>query len=212
MRKFILTGLVTIAGSFFAFVGEAKAASFVSEITGAEMAGMLITVNFEGGSSEAKVWSATGVDSGAASGADWELSITGDTQFNPWTFEYTGNNTISSLLIEALPGNTVFDTIIFPELTPGTGTGGAFGSFSGLPPTDEIYSGTLPNTLEDVKTSLELIWENGFNSSNAPLVFLADTDGIVDDVAVPEPSAALALLVVLVFGTFVSRKTRNSRF
>ncbi|MBP0016685.1 MAG: PEP-CTERM sorting domain-containing protein [Cyanobacteria bacterium SBLK] len=199
-----------IVGLPIATVSPAKAFGFISDITGADMVGIEVTVSFENGSSEMGIWAATGVDSGAASGTGWDLSIAGNTNFGAWIFSYTGTKTISSLLIDTLPGNTIFDTILLPELTPTTGIGNRFGSFSGASPTEENYSGTVLGALEDVKTSLELVWENGFN--DPVLAFVADTDGIEgfnpDPEPVPEPTATLGILGSLALGTVSLRKKK----
>ena len=199
-------GLTAIAGSFFALASPAKAASFVSEITGAEMAGKLrVTVGFVNGSLESDIWKATGVNAGEATGTGWALSIAGDTSFSLWDLALTGNESIKSVKIESL-GGVVFDRITLPELTPGTGSGNPFVSSSGTPPTTAIYSGTVPGALEDVASSLELSWVNGFSDPN--LSFFADTDGVEDDVAVPDPSTILGLLGGSAIGAFSLKKKK----
>ena len=205
MRNFRVWLSLTIAGLGFSVASPVKAFTLTDVWTGADMAGMEVTVNFEGGSSETGVWAATGLDSGEAVGTDWGLSLSGNSNVVGWTFENVGSQVISSLLIDAPPGNTVFDILFLPELTPGSGRGNPFAG-SGIPAPQGTYSGNLPGTLGDIKTSLEIVFPEGLTKNDDPVLFVADTDGVVDDVTVPEPGATLALLGVLGFGTFVHQK------
>ncbi|MBP0018029.1 MAG: PEP-CTERM sorting domain-containing protein [Cyanobacteria bacterium SBLK] len=217
MMNSIKTLSLAIAGTFLMFPLSATAFTFVDEINGADLVGLEVTVKYVDGTTERDIWEATSSDSGEARRSDWFLSKDGDTDFRfVWTFGYTGNGAISSLFINALPANAVFDSIFYPGLTPGTGFGTSVGSSSGVPPTSFTYSGSIPNTLDDVRTSLELVWENGFTQSDAPLVFQADIDGILgfnpdpdpdpDPVTTPEPTAILGVLALLSLGAWGVKK------
>jgi hypothetical protein len=59
---------------------------------GDDMTGMLVTVFFSDGTSDTDVWSPTVIGSGEAGGANWNLSVSGDTFVAPWTLSYTGGN------------------------------------------------------------------------------------------------------------------------
>ncbi len=80
------------------------------------MDGMEVTAFFAAGGSETAIWADTGSTAGAASGTDWSLSESGDTWSGTWVLSATVG--ITRVLIDAGPGNTVFDTTF----------GGAFGT------------------------------------------------------------------------------------
>jgi hypothetical protein len=58
--------------------------------TGADMAGMSVTMHFSSAPSETVIWQATGLDSGNAVGPDndWELFQAGDSFLSPWVLTY----------------------------------------------------------------------------------------------------------------------------
>ena len=87
---------------------------------GDEMAGMQVTAWY-GGGSQAVTWATTGVDAGAAAGTNWSLSETGDTFGGTWTLSNTTGSALTRLLIDAGPGNTVYDILWWEPSTPGSG-------------------------------------------------------------------------------------------
>ncbi|MBP0021237.1 MAG: hypothetical protein J7647_27245 [Cyanobacteria bacterium SBLK] len=201
--------LATLSG-LSALASPANAFSFISDITGKDLADTEVTVNYQDGTSDIGVLQITGVDSSGVVKTDWDFSVSGNTNFGVYTFGYTGNKLISSLKINVLPASAIFDRILFPTLTPGTSTGNAFSSFSGASPTQKIYSGTVTGALEDVATSLELVWQDGF--SDPLLAFVADTDGIEGEIPDPEPlpvpesTAIIGLIVGVGSCCFAVRK------
>lgn len=138
---------------------------------GADMAGMDVTATFLGGGSQKVGWSTTGADSGAASGSGWSLSQSGDTFSNPWTLQSTGAS-IVSLLINAIPGNTVFDNGSSPS-TPGSAAGISFSSISGDGPDSFSYGVPIDISTGDLFGTLTLNWATPFTTS---LTYQADTD------------------------------------
>jgi hypothetical protein len=60
------------------------------QTTGADMAGMSVTVHFSSAPSETVIWQASGLDSGGAVGpdADWSMAQSGDSFVSPWTLTY----------------------------------------------------------------------------------------------------------------------------
>ena len=92
---------------------------------GITMAGMNVT--FTGSVNEDLVWGpVTGPPSHGVDGAGWRLTQEYDTYSNPWTLYVDENTTMTSLLIDGGPGNTVFDWLSADEFTPGSSLGGAF--------------------------------------------------------------------------------------
>ena len=97
------------------------------QTTGADMDGMAVTVNLFGGGSETVFWADTGVGAGAATGAGWSISLTGDSFSNPWQVDF-GNLAVTSFVLDgtAVPSSAVFDI-------DNTNNPGTLGSALGLP-------------------------------------------------------------------------------
>lgn len=200
-----------------AMVAPARATTLTGfDTTGADMAGMEVTVNFQGGGSDTQIWSATGVTSGGASGTDWSLTQSGDTFSNPWSFDYTGLGSIVSLMINAIPGNAVFDIVNSPIVTPDSALGKPFTVQNGLAPDSFNYSVPIDISQGDLFGKLSLFWDDGFTANNR-LSFVADTDsGTTDDPVTPrpttpEPTATLSLLALGAVGaTAMFRRQRRN--
>lgn len=213
---------VTLLGS----VGATSAATITSlagfTTTGSDMSGMEVTVSFQNGTSSTALWSATGAGSGAASTGGWALTQSGDTFGSPWTFSNNTGSTISSLFINAILGNTVFD--IDPRLnasfsTVGSASGIEFEVNSGVAPTSFQYdnivnlAGNAP--VGDLYAELNLFWSSGIASGKS-LQFVADTDNatFVVNPAKPVPVPGVIAGVVLAasfFGIKESKKRQIQR-
>ncbi len=140
--------------------------------TGNMMAGMQITASFADGSSESAIWGATNSNSGGAFGRNWSLSESGNSFDQPWIFTNTGQ-AIISLVIDAIPGNTVFDNIPTQEITPGSADGWTFQTLFGQSPTSSNYSDIIDISQGDLFGKLSLYWTEGFTGL---IRFRADTD------------------------------------
>lgn len=168
---------------------SAQAATVLTrfETFGSQMAGMEITVNFLDGSSETNIWQNLGSVSGGAFGSNWNLTQSGNTFNSPWTFNYGGINPITSLVIDAVPGNTLFDispALGLPNSTPGSSNGNPFSLISGQAPTSFNYSVPIDISVGDLFGKLTLNWDTGFSAGS--FAFLADTDnGTVDNPVTP---------------------------
>jgi len=173
-----------ILGATFILLGTAAPSAATTltgfQTVGSDMAGMQITVNFFDGTSQTSSWLPTGGDSGGAFGTGWSLTQSGNTfgSFNnPWSFNYTGTNTVAALIIDTIPGNTVFD--ILPDLngpfqTPGSADGWHFQTVFGVGPTRAPeYSVPIDISRGDLFGRLSLFWDTGFRGL---MGFLADTD------------------------------------
>lgn len=143
--------------------------------TGDMMAGMRITASFVDGSSESAIWSATNSTSGGAFGTGWSLTESGNSFNQPWSFNNAGLG-ITSLIIDAIPGNTVFD--IYPygnnlPQTDGSADGWGFETLTGQSPTSSAYSDVIDISAGDLFGKLSLYWTEGFTGL---MNFRADTD------------------------------------
>lgn len=207
MKSLLRSWSTSLVGAAFIALGTAAAPSYATTLSldptfGDDMAGMLVTVDFLGGGSQSAIWGNTGTDAGGAFGTDWSLTQSGDTFFDAWTFTSTGES-IASLTINAIPGNTAFDTIYAieePPSTPGSALGIPFTVLSGLAPDSFAYSDEIDISAGDLFGTLSLSYGSGFMGE---MTYRADTDnGTPDDpMAVPEPSSVLGSLLIGAFGT-----------
>jgi hypothetical protein len=172
------------------------------------MDGMVVTAFFANSTSETLAWADTGLGSGGVtSGADWSLSESGDTFNSNWTLANHSSQTMTRLLIDAGPGNSVFDTQAIGDV------GGTAGSERGWNfEVTNAYSSDITATYRDAVALtgdapvgdlfrfLDVEFQgNGF-VRNSWLTFRADTDNILfaGDInpVVPEP-ASLAIWSLL---------------
>jgi hypothetical protein len=166
---------------------------------GDDMAGMRVTVFGDLGGSSWASWVATGPGSGEAllqwtSDQYWSLELSGDTFLSEWTFTNRLDEPLNRILIEGVPGDTIFDIDWRAEGTPGSSTGATFSviSFSGSPHIDILanyrdqvsLSGGLP--VGDTWSILDIEFSEPL--AGGTLVFVADTDNIA---VIPAPSAIL---------------------
>ncbi len=76
--------------------------------TGEMMGGMRVTANFLDGSYQSAIWQVTDSNSGGAFGNGWSLIQSGNSFNSPWTLSNSGAG-ITSLVVDAIAGNTLFD-------------------------------------------------------------------------------------------------------
>lgn len=167
----------------------------ISQFTtnGADMAGMNVTVNFVGGSQTVQ-WAATGVGTGAAIGAGWNISAAGDTfNSNAWAVDF-GDLQVTSFVLDGSTGLTLFDRDFDPlPGTPGSADGRDF--VSTLLNDDDIlatYSnvvgiGATPpvNDIFHILTVSFAEVENG--TVSGVFDFTQDTDNDIR-IQIPEPA------------------------
>lgn len=202
-----------VGGTFIAL--GAAAPSYATTLSvgntyGDTMAGIEVTAGFLDGGSQAVTWSATGPNAGGVSGSDWSLSVSGDTFFAPWTLSNTGQG-IVSLVINAIPGNTVFDTIdtlVEPPSTPLSARGIPLTVVSGPAPTSFAYSDPIDISAGDLFGTLSVSYSAGFTGT---ATYRADTDSGTGVTPVPEPTTLLGTLVLGVLGTGSLLKRRKLR-
>ncbi|MEX0271160.1 PEP-CTERM sorting domain-containing protein [Leptolyngbyaceae cyanobacterium UHCC 1019] len=202
----LLTGLTPSAPAYaFSISGFAT--------SGAQMGGIKVTANYLDGGSQTATWNPTGAQAGGAFGAGWSLTQVGDTYEFPWTLSTNTGfaQKITSLIINAIPGNTFFDIVLAPEKTVGSGNGIPFTVLSGQSPDAYAYSTDISGAGNDLKGTLSLSWNSGFTGQ---LSFLADTDsGKVDapiQAAVPEPTTIAGVVLAVTGLTRLRRRLRLS--
>jgi hypothetical protein len=167
---------------------------------GSDMVGMSITAYYAAGTQTA-IWGATGASAGGAFGTGWSLVQSGDTYNNIWTLVNNTNMAFSRILIDAAPGDTVFD-VDSTSSTDGSANGWTFAAQS--VPTGLDILATYRNKVAltgnapvgDLWAQLQLDFTStgGFGAGQR-LTFIADTDmaATAGDVTptVPAPGAIL---------------------
>lgn len=192
-----------------------------SATDGTLMGGSVVTVLFAGGGSESAVWS--GLTSSAV-GTGWSLSQPGDTFNTPWVLANTSADTIIEFAFDGLLGNTSFDVISDPTLSPGSARGNDFGdaiasddTAAGILSAEATYSNELSVGgvfYGDEYLRLDVAFEGtGLTRANT-FSFEADTDnadaqrGGITPTPTPEP-ASVALLGVALAGLGALRRRRG---
>jgi hypothetical protein len=176
--------------------------------SGDMMDGMDVTAFTAGGSQLVK-WATTGPGAGASIGTGWSLAESGDTFGGYWTLANNTGTSMTRLLIDAGPGDTVYDISWPPGAAnpgPDYGTepsarGWTFQVVSGLSDLDILATyrdyvavgGNIP--VGDLFRSLDIQFTNpgGFGTGST-LVYISDTDNILfagDLTPVPAPGAFL---------------------
>lgn len=167
-------------GTTLLLFGMASAPAQATTLTGFAtegdmMQGMRVTASFLNGASESLLWTATSGNSGGVFGTGWSLTQAGNTFGYPWTFSNAGLG-ISSLAIDAIPGNTVFDTYPLlngPLQTDGSAEGWSFEVIAGSSPNSFAYADPIDISRGDLFGTLSLYWATGFAGT---MQFIADTD------------------------------------
>ncbi|MFV1968338.1 MAG: hypothetical protein ACC628_23175 [Pirellulaceae bacterium] len=166
--------------------------------TGDLMAGMDVTAFFADSSSETVTWASLGAPAGKATGTGWFLSELGNTFSADWTLSNSTGQSLTRLLIDAGPGDTVFDTFFGGNFgTPGSGRGKDFTVTSGLGSLDidATYRDEVALTgfspVGDLYRYLDIEFTSvGAFASGSSLKYITDTDNILfagDIAPVPEP-------------------------
>ncbi len=192
--------------SLFFWATSASAVVIQDVITGADMGGMNVTAFFNGGS-ESAPWEVTDTNAavpegeglaGAATRAGWSLGQRGFTQGgnselpigdptgNPigvWTFTNNTGFSITSLEIDALAGNIVFDKFLLEVYTPDSNFGRTFGTATPGAVSSANYSDPFSNI--DLFGTLTIEFSGLGLADDGELLFQADTDALV-----PVPAAA----------------------
>ncbi|MBN1844014.1 MAG: PEP-CTERM sorting domain-containing protein [Deltaproteobacteria bacterium] len=189
-------------------------------VDGSEMAGMKVTATYLVGT-EVATWEATIDDAGHAVGSyvdpifgitwrEFELSLDGDSFSMNWELENSGTvaSYLTSLKIEALPGNVVFDVDGEHREDPPSTPGSMYGLEFALTGAIDGYDGEVTATYSDqvalngtvygdLYGTLTLGFDPGlfgvlspWSSFSQGITFKADTDIVVP---VPEPGTLLLL-------------------
>jgi hypothetical protein len=197
------------------FAAPVQAQTVLSGYTtgGGDMDGMEVVVQFLDGSFEEAIWGTRGFNAGGAFGTNWDLTFSSWTTFNyPWTLKVDNPLAITSLSINGIPGNTVFDDGSWPS-TPGSADGWSFETTFGQAPDNWQYAVPIDISTGDIWGNLSMNWSDGFTGT---MKFIADTDNgtisnPVTPADVPEPASILGLLMAGALGaTSLKRKGKEN--
>ena len=216
----LLAGAASVASAVPIVPTEAFSAGTLFNTTGLssfttggdDMDGMKVTVTYGDDTTATATWATTGVDAGAASGADWSLSMNDATSFAAfWILDYsalTNRTGIKSITIDARLGDTVFDVTLDPVQTPDSARGGSVGNNANGSTVDgpagtAVHATYANRVLEnnvfygDLYTTLTLDFASPL-TAGSPFTFTSDTDNVslpgdITPVPAPEPTS-LALL------------------
>ena len=217
IRKIIL-GLGMLAMSSIA-----NASLIISEtlITGADMAGMEVTVTFGDDSTESMIWQVIADNNGVsiqdaegrvggATATTWSLQQQGYTLggvdngifYGLWTFVNNNALGVKSLSINGLmagAASIVFDSLDDAPYFPGSGGGQAFVTM--FPGATGVYGNQVDANFPDLFYSLTINFANTVQVGET-VTFFADTDAL----AVSEPGVLALMLMGL--GLAARRKVR----
>lgn len=183
------------------------------QTSGSMMDGMKLTAFFGDGSSQLVLWgddAGTGPDAGHAVGTNWQVRENGDTFGSAWQLENRTGKSLTKLVIDAGPGDTVFDTTFdFMDGTSGSAAGSDFAAndtMTGLEIlatyTDRVAL-TAANPVGDLWRFLTIEFLNqGGLASGTALTWYQDTDNLKfgGDLIVPLPTAASMALATALLG------------
>jgi hypothetical protein len=187
-----------------------------SATTNLLMVGSLVTVNFSDNTTNSATWTSAG-----AVGTGWSLVETGDTFSSPWTFANTGAIAITGFTFDGVPGNTTFDIVGDPELSPGSARGKSINSVTG--PDGLSVAVLYTNRLHvggvfygDQYTAMTFTFGGGGLTTNNSLVYVTDTDNAAAagpgggiHPAVPEPSTWAMMILGFAGVGFMAYRRRN---
>lgn len=213
LKKWTL-GIILLSTSLF----SQAAVIYQTDITGADMAGIEVTVNFASGGSETQLWSVistalgttgnTIIDhegfSGGVTGTGWSLTQSGftlgevdaGTFYGLWDFQNADDN-VTSFVIDTNDTGVVFDTD-FIALggvdTNGSAQGRAFDTAASA---TGLYSDPVFEELYNILT-IDLA------VAGTDFTFMADTDLATE---VPEPSTLFTFALGLIAFTSLRKKS-----
>ena len=223
MKKLLAFGFISLLMASHVHAG------FVSIITGADMAGMNVTITYEDNTTESLVWEVISVGNGLTDTTNLETAkggvsgigftlfqqgnslgntddngtvvLTDDIFYGLWTLTNTSSLTITNLFIDALAGNIVFDSIFDVVIINGSDKGRPFmSSIDGL--TAQYSNHFFGDELFGaMSVNLDLL-------GGQELTYFADTDAVTSSVPVNAPST-ISIFMLSLFGFAMNARRKQ---
>ena len=207
MKKYLLLCLITL------FVSSNAHASFIKGVTGAEMAGVLVEVEFADGSTDSGIWFAMSPTAGGYINSTWGLRLDGDSHgvldsannilAGMFVLVNNSNLDIMSLTLRALTAGFVFDTDTNDIMLNGSGTG--MGMYSPNPTAVVSYTDLY---MDELYGTMMISSTLGLAEAGGRVAFITDVDAIGITQEVPAPSG-FALSVFLLAAMRFSRASKR---
>lgn len=207
MKKYLLLCFITL------FVSSTAHASFIQGVTGAEMAGIQLEVEFEDGSTDIGIWFAMSPTAGGYINGLWGLRLDGDSHgvldnsnnilAGMFVLVNNGNLDIMSLTMRALTSGFVFDTQTNDIMLNGSGTG--MSMYSPNPTAMASYTDLY---MDELYGTMMISSTRALAEAGGRVAFVTDVDGIGIAQDVPAPGG-IALCLLMLAGTRLTRTTKR---
>ncbi len=206
MKKYLLLCFITL------FLSAKAQASFIHEVTGADMAGILVEVAFADGTTDSGVWVAMSPTAGGYINGVWGIRLDGDSHgvldnannilSGMFVLVNNGNTDIMSLTLRALNAGFVFDSQTDDIMLNGSGTGR--GMYSANPSAVANYTDLY---MDELYGTMMISSTRALAEAGNRVAFVTDIDAIAITQDIPAPTGVALSLLFLA----ATRLTRNAR-
>jgi hypothetical protein len=207
MKKYLLLCFITL------FLSAKAQASFIQGVTGAEMAGILVEVEFADGSSDSGIWFAMSPTAGGYINSTWGLRLDGDSHgvmdnsnnilAGMFVLVNNGNLDIMSLTLRALSAGFVFDTQTNDLILNGSGSG--MSTYSPNPTAMASYTDWY---MDELYGTMKISSTLGLAEAGGRVAFITDVDAIGITQEVPAPGG-IAVSILMLAATRLTRTTKR---
>ncbi|MDG6100060.1 hypothetical protein EXU34_21610 [Alteromonas sp. ZYF713] len=206
MKKYLLLCFITL------FLSAKAQASFIHEVSGADMAGILVEVAFADGTTDSGVWVAMSPTAGGYINGVWGIRLDGDSHgvldnannilSGMFVLVNNGNTDIMSLTLRAFNAGFVFDSQTDDIMLNGSGTGR--GMYSANPSAVASYTDLY---MDELYGTMMISSTRALAEAGNRVAFVTDIDAIAITQDIPAPTGGALSLLFLA----ATRLTRNAR-
>ena len=206
MKKYLLLCFITL------FLSAKAQASFIHEVSGADMAGILVEVAFADGTTDSGVWVAMSPTAGGYINGVWGIRLDGDSHgvldnannilSGMFVLVNNGNTDIMSLTLRAFNAGFVFDSQTDDIMLNGSGTGR--GMYSANPSAVASYTDLY---MDELYGTMMISSTRALAEAGNRVAFVTDIDAIAITQDIPAPTGVALSLLFLA----ATRLTRNAR-
>lgn len=209
MKKYLLLCFITL------FVSSQAQAILIQGITGADMAGIEVEVEFADGSSDSGVWFTMSATAGGYINGMWGIRLDGDSHgiidtsgnilAGMFVLQNSGSVDIMSLTLRALNAGFVFDTEDADLMANGSGSGKSM--YSPNPSATVTYSN---HYMDELYGTFTIRSTRALAEARSRVAFVTDVDGLA--VAQDVPAPAGIVLSILMLGLIPGSQRLSSRY